>query len=322
MAAPFLALPWSETSPVRVTFALLDSSSDLVRMFKLGRRYLIEAFEVLFPNGIARGFGEIAAVHANARYSTLPEVLVSPEIWRSGFSDQPAYLLHANIALHHPGEDSLSAFNKLQLAFPSKDQLWVGQFQSLKFDDDGFQSGGVEGWGEYSGFDLKSLNFNAPREAFPDDVAYDPYRPYEHDNTAVAHARLLMLKSWPRSMRNIKYRDDEQSIVEAVVNAWFPGMAVPNLSLPAVDGATEEDGQLGASQAVIDPVSVESFITSNFDRGPRLSHWIAPLHEQFISAHSKVKRSTYYRLKTSMIPMLQLAQIFGFCQRPRIDRPP
>jgi hypothetical protein len=326
MAHPFLCLPWAETSPCRVTWSILDAEDDPVSSFRAFRAYLNSALRELFPCGIMRGYGEIACVHANARYSTLPEHLVGKKIWNSGFADQPGYLLHSNLNIHHPGDDIHEAERKLRYAFPGTDRVWIKPFKEAMYDDEGRQSGGIEGWGEYSGFECKDLNFSAPVSSCDPDGTYDQHMPHSNDNASVARVRMLMLQKFTRPMRNLKYRDDEASIADAIRSSWTPGSALYE-SIDVSDefvGTSDQQDPPRDDQIRVLAVHVDfaEFLVSRLLHGSTLvvSTASGPSWSQIRIPIVKRSRCTERENRLKSRP--RSFQLKGFCQRPGIDKPP
>jgi hypothetical protein len=122
--------------------------------------------------------------------------------------------------MHHPGHSRSEVKAILSYAFPGDDAFWISEPKETWIDENGFTWGGIAGWGEYSGFELKPLRFLAHGQGPQTGEDLDPYTPFEHDNTYVAQVRLRMLQQLTRPMRNFKFRDDEDSIVANITQAW------------------------------------------------------------------------------------------------------
>jgi hypothetical protein len=325
MAAPFAVLPTDQVSVLRIMIKLMDADENPVPVVRKFRRKLMAVLKEHFPSGILRGYAEIAGNHANARYSSLPEDVVGSKIWASGFTNMPGYNLHMQAAIFHPGYDRFIANAILAWAFPGKDSVWLDEPDPVRVDEHGNEWGGVQGWGEYTGFELKKLNFLAPKADLAPGETYDPYAPHENDNFAVSHVRLMMLKKLPRSMRNFKYRDDEKSIMEAITNAWVIGAGTVPLTFachtlvtthPKTSTATQlslfDLGENGMPSII--PIDLPHVAGSQAD-GKRQAR-------SQVRVYILLKRSRVVAENFSMKSMAAIAQIRGFCDRPGIDKPP
>jgi hypothetical protein len=220
MEDPFAALPLDEISVLRIMVKMMDASENPVRPWRRFRSDLRSLLEDNFPDAIMRGYAEIAGNHAHAGFRSFPEHRVGAGIRESGFANAPCFNLHGNLVMNHPGHTRSEVGAILSHAFPGNDAFWISAPKETWIDENGFEWGGVAGWGEYSGFELKPLNFLAHGKDAQSGEDLDPYAPFEHDNTYVAQVRLRMLQQLTRPMRNFKFRDDADSIAANITRAW------------------------------------------------------------------------------------------------------
>lgn len=220
MEDPFAALPWDQLSVVRIMVKMMDATENPVQPWRRFRADLRSVLAEHLPDSIVRGYAEIAGNHAHAGFRSFPAHRVGTLIRATGFANQPCFNLHGNFVMSHPGYTRSDVTAIFSHAFPGDDAFWISEPMETRTDDHGFVWGGLAGWGEYSGFELKPLNFLARQDYSVPDEDYDPYAPFEHDNTYVAQVRLRMLQQLSRPKRNFKYRDDEDCIVDHITRAW------------------------------------------------------------------------------------------------------
>jgi hypothetical protein len=249
MEDPFAALPLDEISALRIMAKMMDANENPVRPWRQFRSYLRSLLEDEFPDAIMRGYGEIAGNHAHAGFRSFPEFRVGSGIRASGYANAPCFNLHGNLVMHHPGHTRSEVGAILSNAFPGDDAFWISAPKETRIDENGITWGGIAGWGEYSGFELKPLNFLAHGKDPQSGEDLDPYAPFEHDNTYVAQVRMRMLQQWPRPMRNFKFRDGEDSIVANITQAWV-------IKADDIGLVSENLGDDTSNVAPIDPLGV------------------------------------------------------------------
>lgn len=159
MEDPFAALPWHEVSVVRIMVKMMDADENPVRPWKRFRSEFRSLLEEKLPDGIVRGYAEIAGNHVHAGFRKFPEHRVGSKIRDSGYANTPCFNLHGNFVISHPGHTRSGVAAILSDAFPGEDAFWISEPKETWIDGDGIQWGGIAGWGEYTGFELKPLNF-------------------------------------------------------------------------------------------------------------------------------------------------------------------
>ena len=135
-----------------------------------------------------------------------------------------------------------------------------------------------------------------------------------------------MLKKFTRPMRNLKYRDDEVSIAEAIRCSWIPGFVLYDSMDDYKEGCGAAELQENPDDDHADVVKVHiDFI--DFLSGRRFGTSYPVLLTACVSSWSVdrlsiVKRSGRIERESPVKSRPRVGQVMGFCQRPGIDKPP
>ncbi len=182
LAEPFRNQPLDTVFPFTINLAMIPLNSSGTEMAKKIRGRLSRLAKRELPDIVARFQFDVVAK---------PVTAVAPELLGDEWGNPPnapvGLMFHAHGFIHHPFLRASDIAKVLRKSFPGPKQVCVSRHIPISVDDQGQETGGLVGYGEYASMEKTELNF-------PD---ADP----EFDNVSVFEALAKFRQNWPRQSR-------------------------------------------------------------------------------------------------------------------------
>lgn len=207
MAEPFSGLPSEWVHPLSLTLCYVVSPVDLAETMRIWRPIIKAFLEEKFPHCIVRLRAEISPVWLDRSAKGYPDDALPVQYRGKPLPHVPAFKvgLHGLIFVPNMTRGEVEKTFRNGLTGPRR--VHIGEITEVEVDEDGNETGGVQGWGEYAGKE----EFES--KLFEDDDIDDGVG--GHDNYSIFQDYLRLEATWKRQSRLIKYRDSKKNVQDA-----------------------------------------------------------------------------------------------------------
>lgn len=201
LTEPFRGLDPSQCHPFTIDMYLERRDMNGIETTRRERAKFQSFIKQEMPDAVVRIICDISACIAGEQYLFVPNDSVHPSF--RTIDTRPSEIAmnyHGHGIIWHPFLTSYQIAKKMRAFYPGEGRICFSNPKPIIESVDGYLSGGLQGWAEYSG-----------RE--PTDTKFTHSDP-NNDQVAAVRDMLLIRNSWPRSSRKIVYGDKANRVGE------------------------------------------------------------------------------------------------------------
>lgn len=199
MMKPFRGFPEDQVHPFTIDFYIEDRHMDGRETTKRERTKFQSFLKQEMPDAIVRMICDISTCWISTQYLFMPDDAAHPRYRSDNRPSEFGFNFHGHGLIWHPFLSRRKIQSKLSQLYPGRDRVCFGTRRPEKENEQGYLTGGLQGWAEYAGMEKTQVNL----------TGHDP----NNDNYSAVQSMLMIRKSWRRSARKITFNDKLKDVI-------------------------------------------------------------------------------------------------------------